>query len=106
MATYKCLLNGDLDADTRRAVVDGFAEIERAHFGPETATDVEFTVVEPGRWYTGGRPSQASMVLGTVPAGTTQDVREEVMNELATCFSTVTDTAYDDVMVVAADPRT
>ncbi|MDH3683560.1 MAG: hypothetical protein OEV40_26880 [Acidimicrobiia bacterium] len=106
MITFKCLLNGAIDDAARNRVVDGLARIHGEHFGVDPGeVTVEFTEVATGRWYTGGELSSASMVLGTVPAGTPQDVRERVMDEIARCFSAVTDTDYHDVMVVAADPR-
>jgi hypothetical protein len=45
------------------------------------------------------------MVLGSVPAGTTQDVRTELMDEIARTFSAVTGSDVMDVMVVAADSK-
>jgi hypothetical protein len=40
---------------------------------------VEFTEVEKGMGFTGGKPSQASMVLGSVPLGTSQTQRVDLM---------------------------
>ena len=96
-------MNGEIDAATRTKVADGLCRIHRSHFGADPT--VEFTEVEAGRWYTGGQPSTASMVLGSVPPGTDQSVRETVMDEMARFFSSATDTDYHHVMVVAADAR-
>lgn len=104
MTTYKCLLNGDLDAPTRQRVQAALARVAVDHLGVDAAAvTVEFTVVEPGRWYTAGRPSQASMVLGGVPAGTGQELRVTVLDAMARSFAEVTGAELDDVMVVAAD---
>jgi hypothetical protein len=45
------------------------------------------------------------MVLGSVPEGTSQSVRVQVMEEVCRMFSDVTGAPYHDVMVVAADPK-
>jgi len=45
------------------------------------------------------------MVLGSVPAGTTQEVRTGLMDEIACAFSEITGSDLMDVMVVAADAR-
>lgn len=106
MSIYKCLVNGSVDDDTRTAIRDGLVRINRERFDVGAdAVRVEFTEVAEGRWYTGGQLSQASMVLGTVPPGTDQSIREAVMDEIAHLFSSVTNTEYHDVMVVAADEK-
>ena len=46
-----------------------------------------------------------SFIDGSVPAGTSQQVRVELMAAVCRLFSDVTGAPYDDVMVVAADPR-
>jgi phenylpyruvate tautomerase PptA (4-oxalocrotonate tautomerase family) len=66
---------------------------------------VEFTEVRPGLWFTAGEPSTASMVLGSVPSGTPQALRVEVMDAVARMFSEATGSDYEHVMVVAADAR-
>ena len=70
---------------------------------PARTLAVEFTEVDPGLWFTAGEPSQASMVLGSVPAGTSQPARIALMDAVARMFSEVTGAPYHDVMVVAAD---
>ena len=106
MIAYKCLVNGAIDAATRESVVAGLERIYAARFNvPATQMRVDFTEVTPGLWFTGGQPSRASMVLGSVPAGTSQAVRVQVMEEVCKMFSDVTGAPYHDVMVVAADPK-
>ena len=105
MITYKCLVNGAISQAVRERVVLGLQRINAQRFG--IAADqlkVEFTEVEPGLWFTGGKPSQASMVLGSVPSGTTQAERVDLMAEVCSMFSELTGAPYHDVMVVAADP--
>ena len=107
VAIYKCLVNGGIDGPTRDAVTAGIVEVESQHFG--TAADdvrVSFIEVGAGRWYTAGELSDASMVLGTVPPGTTQAVRSEVMSAIAHNFCAATGADFDHVMVVAADAKT
>lgn len=104
MAHYKCLLNGPLDEATQAEVVTALGAVAAEHLGADPAeVSVEFTVVPKGRWYTAGVPSQASMVLGTVPPGTAQDDRVRVLEAMARTFTEVTGADFDDVMVVAAD---
>lgn len=106
MATFKCLVNGGIDDQTRRVVIDGLSRIQTNHFGPQASeVAVEFTEVGEDRWYTGGELSQATMVLGTVPVGTPQELREIVMDDIARFFATATQCDYHDVMVVAADAK-
>ena len=107
MITYKCLVNGTIDAPTRAQVVAGLTRINAEHFGLSPAgLAVEFTEVVPGMWFTGGQPSRGSMVLGSVPLGTSQSARVDLMAAVCRMFSDVTGASYDDVMVVAADPGT
>lgn len=102
----KCLVNGEISPAVRERVRRGLAGIHLQHFGvPADGVQVEFTEVARGMWFTGGKPSGASMVLGSVPAGTPQPLRVQVMDEVARLFSEATGTPYDDVMVVAADAR-
>lgn len=104
MSRYKCLVDGAIDEPTKRRVEDGLARIASEHLGTDpAAVSVEFTVVPPGRWFTAGRPSRASMVLGTVPAGTDQATRVAVLDAMARLFCDATGAEFDDVMVVAAD---
>lgn len=106
MITYKCLVNGTISEPVRERVIQGLERINATRFG--IAADqlkVEFTEVEKGMWFTGGKPSRASMVLGSVPSGTTQVQRVELMAEVCSMFSEVTGAPFDDVMVVAADPH-
>lgn len=104
MITYKCLVNGSIAAPVREQVVRGLQAIYFSRFGLSAdQISVDFTEVRPGQWFTGGKPSQASMVLGNVPAGTNQEQRVALMAEVCKMFSDVTGAPYNDVMVVAAD---
>ena len=106
MIFFKCLVNGAVDGPTRDRVSAGLARIYAERFGITVSQmRVDFTEVERGLWFTGGQPSKASMVLGSVPAGTPQSVRVEVMEAICRMFSDVTGAPYHDVMVVAADPK-
>ncbi len=101
----KCLVNGAIDEATRQVVVDGLCRLDAEQFGGTGAVTVEFIEIPDGRWFTAGRPSKASMVLGTVPAGTPQDVRIAYMDAVAQLFATATGTDYHDVMVSAPDRK-
>ncbi len=101
---YKCLVNGAIDDGRRAAVAEGLARLNEERFGIADVP-VEFIEIPEGRWFTAGQPSKASMVLGSVPAGTDQATRVEVMDAIARLFSEITDTDYHDVMVVAADRK-
>jgi len=106
MILYKCLVNGAIPESAREQVRQGLARIHGQMFGlAPDAIAVEFTEVTAGLWFTGGKPSQASMVLGSVPAGTSQQTRVELMAAVCEMFSEATGAPYNDVMVVAADPR-
>ena len=101
---YKCLVNGAIGVDARHTIVDGLTQLCEGHFGERDVT-VEFIEIPEGRWFTAGKPSRASMVLGTVPTGTPQHVREAVMDAIARLFSDATCTDYHDVMVSAPDRK-
>lgn len=104
---FKCLVNGAIAAPVRDRVAQGLRSIYLRRFGlPDEAVRVEFTEVAPGLWFTAGRPSDASMVLGSVPPGTAQSERVALMDEVARMFSAETGAVYEHVMVVAADART
>jgi phenylpyruvate tautomerase PptA (4-oxalocrotonate tautomerase family) len=106
MIAFKCLVNGSIDSATRERVRLGLERIYAERFALSANNlRVEFTEVKPGLWFTGGRPSQASMVLGSVPPGTAQAVRVELMESVCRMFSDETGAPYHDVMVVAADTR-
>lgn len=104
MSSYRCLVNGSIDEATRAKVVEGLTGLEASRFGvaAEDVT-VRFVEVAEGTWFTGAKPSRASMVQGTVPPGTGQDVRAAHMADVCRVFSSATGSPYDDVMVVAAD---
>ena len=107
MIKIKCLVNGAIAPAVRAQVVRGLGNLYREHFGLEPhALQVEFTEVAPGLWFTGGQPSDASMVLGSVPPGTSQPARVALMDAVARMFSEATGSPYEHVMVVAADART
>jgi len=101
---YKCLVNGTIGEEARRNIVEGLRRLESERFD-EREVVVEFVEIPEGRWFTAGRPSKASMVLGTVPAGTPQEVRVGFMDAVARLFADVTDTDYHDVMVSAPDRK-
>lgn len=101
---YKCLVNGSIDDGTRRVVTDGLRGLMADRFGLADVA-VEFIEIPEGRWFTAGEPSRASMVLGSVPAGTPQDVRVDVMDAVARLFAEATGTDYHDVMVSAPDRK-
>ena len=104
MITYKCLVNGSIAASVREQVVRGLQLIYFSRFGLSAdLISVDFTEVQPGQWFTAGKPSRASMVLGNVPPGTTQEQRVALMADVCRMFSDVTGAPYNDVMVVAAD---
>jgi phenylpyruvate tautomerase PptA (4-oxalocrotonate tautomerase family) len=106
MIKFKCLVNGTIGPDVRARVVSELHRIYAQRFElPEDALRVEFIEVAPGLWFTAGRPSDASMLLGSVPPGTTQAQRVALMDELARMFSAETGAVYEHVMVVAADAR-
>lgn len=106
MIVFKCLVNGPIDEGARQRVTQGLRRIYRDTFGEAGAPlRAEFTEIAPGLWFTAGQPSRASMVMGTVPAGTSQAQRVEVMQAICRMFSDETGRSYDDVMVVAADPK-
>jgi len=104
VATFKCLVNGTIDDATRRRVHDALAGLTEARFGiPAASVSVSFTEIPTGHWFTAGEPSAASMVLGTVPAGTSQEVREDMMADICAAFSEITGAEHYRIMVVAAD---
>ena len=104
MTVYKCLVNGAIEDEARQRVAAGLAQLAFEHLGTDPSTvSVEFTIVSEGRWFTAGKPSQASMVLGTVAPGTSQETRVNVLAAMARLFCDATGADFDDVMVVAAD---
>ena len=106
MATYKCLLSHPLGDGDRQRLVEGLAAITIDRFGSAGGpVEVEFTEVEAGRWFTAAEPSSATMVLGSVPPGTSQEDREAHMDTVASFVAHTMDEPLDHIMVVAADAR-
>lgn len=106
MIKFKCLVNGTIAPAVREQIVLGLGRICLERFGLAPGElQVEFTEVEAGMWFTAGEPSDASMVLGSVPAGTPQPERVAFMDAVARMFSEATGARYEHVMVVAADAR-
>lgn len=104
-STYRCVVHGAIDADARERVRVGLSDIEHRRFGRAAEeVEVKFVEVAEGTWFTAGRPSKASFVQGTVPAGTDQEVRAAHMADVCRLFSDATGVSYNDVVVVAADP--
>ncbi len=102
---FKCLVNGLIDASARARVEHEIVAVYARYIPQARMGRVEFIEVARGMWFTAGRPSQASMLLGSVPQGTPQDTRVALMDDLARRFSDITGAPYHDVMVVAADLR-
>jgi len=106
VAVYKCLLSHPLASGVQQRLVEGLQTMTIDRFGSTSSpVEVEFTEVEAGRWFTGAVPSSAMMVLGSVPPGTTQEVRERHMDAVATFVSQTTGEPLDHIMVVAADAQ-
>ena len=106
MTVYKCLVNGSISDHHRTKVSDGLAKLTAARFGTDPAgVSVEFTEIDDGRWFTAGEPSSTTMVLGSVPPGTSQDLRAEHMDEVARFMAHTTGYDLDHIMVVAADDQ-
>lgn len=102
---FKCLVNGPIDTPLRVEVERAVQQVYAGHLPQVSLAPVEFIEVARGMWFTAGRVSQASMLLGSVPQGTPQAKRVALMDELAHRFSQITGAPYHDVMVVAADSR-
>jgi hypothetical protein len=102
---FKCLVNGPIASPLRADVARAVAQVYAEHLPQVSLAPVEFIEVARGMWFTAGRVSQASMLLGSVPQGTAQATRVALMDALARRFSEITGAPYHDVMVVAADPR-
>lgn len=104
MSSYRCVVHGRIDDEARALVRASLTELEEKRFGT-AADDVSVTFVEvaEGTWFTAAKPSKASFVQGTVPPGTTQEVRAAHMADVCEAFSSATGSSYDDVVVVAAD---
>ena len=106
MPRYRCSLSGSIDELARARVETGLAQIEADHFGSDPVDVlVEFTEVQAGRWFTAAQPSQAAVVTGTVPEGTTQEARERLLFDIGRMVSEAIGRDFDDVMVVASDGR-
>lgn len=102
---FKCLVNGTIDADQRQAVTRAVIDCFEQHVPEARLAPIEFVEVAQGMWFTAGKPSHATMLLGSVPKGTAQQTRIALMDDLAHRFSEITGAPYHDVMVVAADSR-
>ncbi|MCP5027716.1 MAG: hypothetical protein GY929_15685 [Actinomycetia bacterium] len=106
MPRYRCSVSGTLDDSARSRVENGLARIEAEYFDTDPADLlVEYTEVDPDRWFTAAQPSRAAVVTGTVPVGTTQEVRERLLFSVGRMISEAIDRDFDDVMVVASTGR-
>lgn len=106
MPRYRCMSSTPVPDAQRVAVTNGLAAIESQRFGTN-ADDllVEFAEVAEGQWFTAAGPSNATVLSGTVPDGTTQDQRAEVMDDIGRMAAKALNKDFNDIMVVASDGR-
>jgi phenylpyruvate tautomerase PptA (4-oxalocrotonate tautomerase family) len=106
MPRYQCLSSTPIDTAARGAIVDGLTGIEAAQFGTKSdALRVDFVEVKEGQWFTAAESSKATVLSGTVPDGTSQEVRAVVMDEIGRMAAVALDKDFNDIMVVASDGR-
>jgi phenylpyruvate tautomerase PptA (4-oxalocrotonate tautomerase family) len=85
------------------------AELARSYaalFGtPAAELGVDFTEVPRGRFFTAGKPSRTSIIAGTVPAGTKDELRHRLLAEITALWCETTGCTPHEVVVTAADAR-
>lgn len=106
MPRYRCLSSTPVSDQQREALTSGLTTIEADRFDTkEQDLLVEFIEVAEGQWFTAATPSQATVLSGTVPDGTTQDQRAQLMDAIGRMAATALDKDFNDIMVVASDGR-
>jgi phenylpyruvate tautomerase PptA (4-oxalocrotonate tautomerase family) len=72
---------------------------------PAAEIGVDFTELARGRFFTAGKPSTSSIIAGTVPAGTPDERRHQLLAEITAHWCETTGCTPHEVVVTAADAR-
>jgi phenylpyruvate tautomerase PptA (4-oxalocrotonate tautomerase family) len=72
---------------------------------PAGEIGVDFTELPRGRFFTAGKPSTSSIIAGTVPAGTPNELRHRLLAEITALWCESTGCTPHEVVVTAADTR-
>ena len=72
---------------------------------PAGEIGADFTVMPRGRFFTAGKPSTSSIIAGTVPAGTPNELRHRLLAEITALWCETTGCTPHQVVVTAADAR-
>ena len=77
--------------------------VVRAHCSstgaPELFVNVVFQDLPPGRVYSAGKPSQMSLIVGTIRAGRTIEVKQQIMRDLSDSWVRITGLPVTDVIL-------
>jgi phenylpyruvate tautomerase PptA (4-oxalocrotonate tautomerase family) len=92
MPVYQCIAQEGSLTDESRAEIAG--EITRLHSeatgAPRSFVNVLFVDVPRGRMFTAGEPSATSIIAGTIRAGRTLEVRQQLLADLSEMWIRVT----------------
>jgi hypothetical protein len=90
----------------RPELAAGLCGIYARLFGvPAAELGVDFSELPRGRFFTAGKLSTSSIIAGTVPAGTPDAKRHQLLAELTALWCEITGATPHEVVVTAADAR-
>jgi len=105
MPVYECFAQAGSITDEMRAEIAG--EITRLHAeatgAPRSFVNVLFFDVPHGRMFTAGEPSAHSIIDGTIRAGRTLEVRQQLLADLSEMWTRVTGQPEQELIVGLTD---
>jgi phenylpyruvate tautomerase PptA (4-oxalocrotonate tautomerase family) len=106
MPAYQCasptgLLTEHMKSQVAKAITDAHVAVAG---GPREFVHVFFTELPAGAAYTAGRPdAKASMVSGTIRAGRTVEVKQQLIKTIAESWSQISGQPLADLVVAIAE---
>jgi len=108
MPVYRCITPPDSIAQDVRAVIA--EDITRIHCEltsgtPRSFVHVIFEEVAPGRMFSGGTPSEKTLITGQIRAGRTAEVRTRLVQEISRAWNRATGQSEEDILVAVTEFR-
>jgi len=91
---------GTLNDEQRQEIATAVVKAHCSNTGaPELFVNVLFRDLAPGRTFSAGKPSQMSAIVGTIRAGRTIEVKQQIMRDLSDSWLKITGLSIADVIL-------
>ena len=91
---------GTLIDEQRQEIANAVVRAHCSNTGaPELFVNVVFRDLPPGRVYSAGKPSQMSLIVGTIRAGRTIEVKQQIVRDLSDSWARITGLPVTDIIL-------